>query len=468
MSRSKRVVIVGGGITGLSAALRLQESSPDCQVTLFEAASKVGGVLDTMSRDGYLVERAADMFTVKLPWAKQLCEATGYDDLIPVNEHHRQAFLICGGKLTPVPTGFSLLKPVKLTSMMLSPLLSPAGKVRLLYERFVPPRTDESDESLASFARRRLGREVYDRIVQPLIGGIYTADPHKLSMLATLPQFPEMERQHGSLIRAAMKDSDRSEKLASGARYDHFFTPRQGFRHWIDHLANQLPPETIRTGAAVVAARRHDDLWEVRLKDGESIECDALLLATPAPRTADVVAHFDDELAALVRRIPYAGSSVVVMGCRRDQLQHPMNGFGLVAPIVEGRKILAISFSSVKFPGRAPDDQLLLRAFVGGAVQPELNDLDDEATKQVVCDEMRSLLGLQGDPQWMEVVRWQEAMPQYHVGHVELVDQIKARADAHPCLALAGAAYRGVGIPFCIRSGQTAADQLSAEFAATT
>ncbi|MCA9176986.1 MAG: protoporphyrinogen oxidase [Planctomycetales bacterium] len=461
------LVTVGGGITGLSAALRMQSEAPGQTQLVLESSDRCGGVLDTIYRDGYLIERAADMFTTKLPWAKQLCEETGYDDLITVNPEHRRAFLIRNGKLTPVPEGFSLLKPVKLGKMLFAPLLSVAGKCRLLYERFVPARMDESDESLASFAQRRLGREVYERLVQPLIGGIYTADPTKLSMLATLPQFPAMERQYGSLIRAAMKDSDESEKLASGARYDHFVTPRQGFRHFIDHLVSKLPAGTIRTGAKVAAIAREDNAgddgeanWRIELEGGEAIHARRLLLTTPAHATAELVRPLDGELADELAGIPYAGSTVIVVGCRRDQFRHPLDGFGIVAPLVEKRRILAISFSSMKFAGRAPDGEVLLRVFVGGAVQPEFNALGDDELKQIACEEMQDLLGMSGEPIWTEIVRWGNHMPQYHVGHVDRVERIKSLSDRHANFAIAGAAYKGVGIPFCIRSGRAVVDRL--------
>ena len=463
-SESQRITIIGGGITGIAAALRLSEIAPDKDLLLLEAADRLGGVLDTDYRDGYLVERAADMFTMKLPWARELSEAVGYSDLMQPNVDNRRAYLIRRGKLTPVPEGFSLLKPVKLSKMMVSPLLSVRGKLRLLYERFVPMRKEATDESLASFAQRRLGREVYERIVQPLIGGIYTADPHKLSMQATLPQFPAMEREHGSLIRAALRDSDTSEQLASGARYDQFVTPRKGFRHWIDHLVEHLPEHCVRTGAKVAsiepAVDSETSRWTIHLASGESIPSDSVLMASPAHVSAGLVASFDSQLSEDLKSITYAGASVVLVACRRDQIEHPLDGFGLVAPLIENRKVLAVSFSSVKFAGRAPADRVLLRVFVGGAVQPELLALNDDDLRELVKEELQDLLGLRGDPEWTEVVRWDGAMPQYHVGHLELVDRIEQRCRQHPGLDIAGAAYRGVGIPFCIRSGRAAADRL--------
>ena len=453
MIDAPRIVVVGGGLSGIAAALRIAREAPHIDLVLLEAGPQLGGVLDTAERDGCLVERGPDMFTIKAPWALELCRETGYEDqLIQARPEHRRAFLVHKGRLTPVPEGLALLKPVKLAKMVFSPLLSLRGKLRLLAERWVPARQDQRDESLASFARRRLGREVYERIVQPLIGGIYTADPEQLSMLATMPQFLDMERTHGSLIRAARRDSDASDQLASGARYDQFVTPKHGFRHFVDHLAGLLPAGVVQTEAAVQSACRDADGWQLTLANGSSMACDALLIATPAHIASKIIQDQDHELAAQLADIPYASSSVVVAACRRAQLERT-DGFGLVAPLIEQRKVLAVSLSSVKFAGRAPEDQVLLRSFVGGAVQPELNALDDQQLRRLVLEELRDLLGLDGEPLWTEVVRWREAMPQYHLGHVDRVARIKQLADQHPGLTLAGAAYRGVGIPFCVRSG---------------
>ena len=305
MTEAPRIAVVGGGISGIAAALRLAEKAPAARLTLLESAPRLGGVLDSAHQDGCLVERSADMFTTKAPWALELCRETGYEDqLIQANPEHRRAFLVRKGKLVPVPEGLALLKPVKLTKMVFSPLLSLRGKLRLLGEYWVPAKRDSADESLASFARRRLGKEMYERIVQPLIGGIYTADPEKLSMLATMPQFPKMEQEHGGLIRAARRDSDVSDQLASGARYDQFVTPRQGFRHLIDHLAARLPEGAVRTGAVVRSARREGPTWRLTIDGRPPLQFEALLIATPAHVTARILGEQDQQLAGELSGIP--------------------------------------------------------------------------------------------------------------------------------------------------------------------
>lgn len=463
MSEPPRIVVVGGGISGMAAALRLAEGS--VSVTLLESGPRLGGVLDTVERDGCLVEQSADMFTTKAPWALELCRETGYEDqLIQPQPDNRRALLVHRGRLTPVPEGLALLKPVHLGKLLRSPVLSYPGKLRVWAERWVPARGNAEDESLAEFARRRMGREFYERIAQPLIGGIYTADPQRLSMRATMPQFLEMERKYGSLIRAAKAEAEPSDLVASGARYDQFVAPRHGFRHLIDHLGARLPQDSIRTGAAVESVRRDQDQWRISLGTGESLPCDGVLLATPSHVSAELLRSQDEKLAGELAEIPYAGSSVVIAAARRNQFARPLDGFGLVSPLVERRRVLAVSFASLKFAGRAPDDQVLLRAFVGGAVQPELNELDDQQLEELVTAELRELMQMQGDPLWMDVVRWNRAMPQYHVGHVERIERIKQLADQHHGLVLAGAAYRGVGIPFCVRSGRAAADRLLEQF----
>jgi len=474
----RHFVIVGGGISGLAAAHRTGELQPRGRITLLEAGQHLGGVLDTERRDGYLIERSADMFAGNPPWALDLCRRIGFrEQLLPTNEARRRAFIVRRGRLVPVPDGFLLMQPKRCLPLLRSPLLSVSGKLRLLGEYFVPPRKEEGDESLASFTRRRLGNQAFERLVQPLIGGIYTADPEKLSMAATMPRFLEMERRHGSLIRAARaeaagrvssKGNPTEEQSDSGARYAMFMAPRGGMASLVKAIADALPADSIRCGCTVTSIRPRSgsDRWEVEIRsdDGkasESLPCDGVILALRASNAAELVAGFDAELARELCEIPYAGSSVVTMGYRRDKIRHALDGFGFVVPRREKRRILAGSFASNKFPGRAPDGEVLIRIFIGGALQPEFAELPDEELRTIACEELSELIGAEGKPRFAEVVRWRAAMPQYHVGHLERVNHIEALAAAHPGLALCGAAYRGVGIPQSIRSGELAAERVA-------
>lgn len=461
-NRPQRVVVVGGGISGLAAAHRLREIDPSVAVTLFEASPRFGGVLRTSQQAGFLVEHSADNFITNVPHALDLAKRIGLEEeLIGTDPVRRRAFVVCGERLEPVPDGFVLMSPNRVWPVLTTPILSVAGKMRLMWEYFVPRRESAEDESLASFARRRLGDEVFDRLVQPLIGGIYTADPEKLSMRATLPRFLEMEREHGSLLRAARKQAaveDVSGSQSSGARYGMFVSFRRGMQTLVDRLVERLDGAVLRTETTVERIVSGPP-WQVHLTGGETLDAEAVILALPAYRSARLLEPIDAALADDVGAIEYAGASVVVTGHRREDLK-PIEGFGFVVPAVEKRRILACSFASHKFPGRAPREDVLLRTFVGGALQPSLAHLPDEELFALVRDELGELLGLQGKPRFQMVCRWDGKMPQYHVGHVERVDRIFSRLERHAGLGLCGNAFRGVGVPQCIQLGEQAAERV--------
>jgi oxygen-dependent protoporphyrinogen oxidase len=456
----RRVAIIGGGISGLAAAHRVHELDPSAEVTLFEAGDRVGGVLQTERRDGWLIEHSADMFTTREPWAVDLCRRLGIaDELIETDARYRRAFVVRRGKLLPVPAGFTLMSPAMIWPIITTPILSPLGKLRLAREYFVPCRRDDCDESLESFAMRRFGREAFERLIQPLIGGIYTADPAKLSMAATLPQFVELERQWGSVARG-MRRSGRDKELGTGARYGQFVAPRDGMQRLVEAIAGKLPTGCVRLHSPVERIQ-YANGWQVSVRGASSSQVfDDLILAAPGAVSSRLLVNVDSELASLIGRISHAGCCVAIIGARRSQIRHPLDGFGFVVPANEKRRIIACSMASVKFPGRAPEGKVLLRVFVGGALQPELNGLPDGELRRIVIDELAELIGLAGEPEFCNIARWPGMMPQYHVGHVELINNIEERAAAIPHFALAGNAYRGVGIPFCIRSGEQAAERV--------
>lgn len=460
----RRIAVIGGGISGLAAAQQLLHRAPQTQLSLFEAGPRLGGVLGTTYRDGYLLERSADMFTTREPWALQLCQRLGIaDQLIGTNTAQRRAFVVFRGQLVEVPEGFTLMSPAKISAVLKTPLLSWRGKLRLASELFVRPRTMTGDESLTSFVTRRFGREAFDRLIQPLIGGIYTADPAKLSLSATLPQFLEMERQHGSVIRATRRQqrASKTKETSSGARYGMFVAPRQGMQTLVDALASALPSGSVHLNTPVERLTPQlDGSWIVQTPNSPPQTFDGVILATRAPTAGRLLMATSPALASDLSHISYAGAALVMLGVRREQIAHALDGFGFVVPAIEKRRILAGSFSSIKFAGRAPEGCVLLRAFVGGALQPELLERDDAELSQMVQEELRDLIGLSGEPQFCEITRWTGAMPQYHVGHLQIVQAIEERAGMLPNFALAGNAYRGVGIPFCIRSGQQAADRV--------
>jgi oxygen-dependent protoporphyrinogen oxidase len=458
------VAVVGGGISGLAAAHRVVELDPACRPVLFEAGQRLGGVLWTVHEQGFQVEQSADNFITTVPWGIALCKRIGLgDDLIQTNPAHRHTFVVRRGRLCKLPDGFLMMAPTRLWPMAITPILSPLGKLRAAMEYFIPPRKSEGDESMAAFVRRRLGNEVFQRLVEPLVSAVYAADMERLSVEATLSQFREMELRHGSLIRAMrrrMKAGPKGQPADSGARYSMFVTPRQGLSSMIDALAARLPEGAVRPGRPVERIERGaGGCWIVWTPAGPPELFDAVIVATPSHVAGRLLAPVDAELASLLAGIEHSGTAIVSVAYDRAQVGHPLDGMGVVVPAVENYAILACSFSSQKYAHRAPEGKMLLRVFAGGARRPELAQLDDNQLLPLVLGELGPLLKIRGEPVYCRTAHWPGTMPQFHVGHKQVVARLRARLEALPHLALAGNYFDGVGIPHCIHTGEQAAEQ---------
>ncbi len=323
---------------------------------------------------------------------------------------------------------------------------------------------------MAAFVRRRLGREAFDRLVEPLVGAVYAADMEKLSVEATLPRFRDMERQHGSLIRAMRRQRNERQQAPSesGARYSMFVTLRDGLSSLVDALAARLPAGAVSLRSPVERIERQGDAWRVSTPGsppGATAQFDGLILAAPSHVVARLLGPVEETLARDLGRIEHSGTAIVSLGFQRRQIAHPLDGMGAVVPALENSPILACSFSSQKYPHRAPEGKVLLRVFVGGARRPELAEMPDEELRPLVIRHTAALLGIAGEPIFCDIAHWPRTMPQYHVGHKTLVAGIEARAAALPHLQLAGNAYHGVGLPDCIHTGELAAERLLASFA---
>ncbi len=489
--QTRRVAVIGGGITGLAAAHRLvelgQERGVAVDVTLFEAGDRPGGVLQTERHDGYCVELGPDSMLTQVPWGLDLCRRIGFDEqLIGTNDAHRQTYIVRGGRLLRLPEGLAIMAPSRIWPTVRSPILSAAGKARLACEVFVPQRGESGDESLADFARRRLGRETFERLVQPLVSGIYMADPELLSMRAALPRFVAMEAEHRSLIRAARRAVRAKTKSGAGAsaddaakssgpRYSMFVAPREGLGSLISALAERLSPGVLRLRTRVERIDRLEgQRWRLHVSGqttGSEIDSgtkpmaedfDALIVAAPSQQAAHLLGPVDPSLAADLAAIQHAGCAVVIAAYAREQVGHPLDGFGFVVPQVERRDIIACTFSSVKYAGRAPTGDVLFRVFMGGATRPDLLEKDNGELLSIADRELHDLVGVRGDAKFARVARWPNIMPQYHVGHLALIDRIETAAALLPGLELAGNSYRGVGIPHCIHSGEQAAERIAA------
>ena len=468
--QTKRIIIIGGGITGLSAAYRLSELSGErnhpLDVTLIEARDRLGGVIHTVKQDGFLIDSGPDNFITAKPWALSLTRRLGLEsELLSTSEAHRRALVVRLGKLMPIPEGFLLMAPTKFMPLITSPLFSVPGKLRMAMEMFLPARKVNEDESLASFVTRRLGHEALDRVVQPLISGIYTAKPERLSLRATMPRFLDLETQYGSVIKGMLREGKRHKTKGSGARYGMFVTFRDGLQTLINALRDRLNHVHFRLNEHVVRVAKKANgsaihSWSVELKDGTSMKADGVIITGPSPHAARLLTGVDTRLAAQLSAVQYASSAVVHLAYRREQVAHPLDAFGLVVPITERRSIIAASFSSVKYAGRAPHGYVLLRAFMGGALHPEMMQHNDKGLIIAARRDLDNLLGITTAPYFAMVHRWPESMAQYDVGHLQRVAAIRRRLSEYKGLQLAGNGFEGVGIPDCVRAGERAAQEL--------
>jgi len=494
-----KIVVVGAGITGLAAALRLAAAG-GVDVAVCDASGWAGGVIRTErggERGEYLIEAGPDSFLTEKPEALRLCGQLGLaGTLIGIREGAHRTYVVRGGRLVQMPDGFRLIAPTRLGPWLRSPLFSWPAKARMALDWVLPPRQSTADESVASFVTRRLGREAFDYVAQPLIGTIYTADAEALSLAATMPRFADLERQYGSVIRGFLRvhsaagrgrgpragspsargasgdgarpadrpapDSPATMSSQPGARLGLFASLAAGMQALPDAAVARLPDGWLRLRTPVAAVTRRVDGsgYRVVLEDGGALDAGGVIVAAGPAATARLIAPLDGALASRVGAIACASSASVTLAYDRAALRRPIGGFGFVVPRVERRPILAASFSNLKFEDRAPEDRLLVRVFLGGATDPEILGMDDEALARTVRGEMGALLGISAAPLLVRVMRHRDIMPQYAVGHLDRVADIESRAGAHPGLALAGAAYRGVGIPDCIRSGEAAADRI--------
>jgi oxygen-dependent protoporphyrinogen oxidase len=470
-----RVAIIGGGIAGLATAYYLQQKAHQAGLplhyTLVESAPALGGKISTDLRDGFVIEGGPDSFITQKPAALQLCRELGLEDrLLGTNDARRKVYVLDGGRLRALPDGVMLVIPTRFTPFALSPLISIPGKLRMGMDLLIPARRESGDESLADFIRRRLGQEALDKIAEPLMAGIHVADPETLSLQATFPRFIQLEQKYGSLIKGMLAQKARGRSApahnGTGRKLSLFMTLRGGLRELVETLAARLEGELL-TGVRVAGLERAeadpgagDAHYHLRLADGSTLPADAVVLATPAYVSADLVEPLHARLAQELRGIRYVSTATVSLGFRRAEFEHPLEGFGFVVSAREKTRLMACTWTSTKFNEFAPDDHVLVRCFLGGHRHQELVDQPDESLVEVARDELRQVMGVQAEPVVTRVYRWPQANPQYDVGHLERADRLDALAAEMPSLYLTGSAYRGVGIPDCIEQGRKTAELL--------
>jgi protoporphyrinogen/coproporphyrinogen III oxidase len=467
----KHVLIIGGGISGLATAYYLQQAARAARValkwTLIEGTTRVGGKVVTEKMEGFVIEGGPDSFLRQKPSAMRLAQQLNLDDaLMGTNGARAGTAVLNGGRLVPLPEGLALLVPTRLLPFVTSPLFSWTSKLRMGLDLVLPPRKGDSDESVADFVRRRLGQEAVDKLAEPLLSGIHMSEPERQSLLATFPQFRELERNHGSLIRGML--AQRHIARGSDARpapdrpASPFLTLREGMGQLIGALQEALNGEILLSTSATHIERVTSG-YRVLTTRG-SFDGDALVLATPATASSAMLSELAPGLCKELSRIRYLSTATISLGYRAADLPPDCSGFGFVLPRTEGRRIRACTWSSAKFQHRAPADHVLLRCYVGGPGHEEDATLDDAALLQLVRQELQATIGLTAEPLVSRIFRWPLASPQYDVGHLDRVARINEWLGQLPGLFLTGIAYGGVGLPDCIRQGEEAAQQVLAYF----
>ena len=458
-----RIAIIGGGISGLSSAFALEErrrAGEDVEYVLYESSPCLGGVLRTEHVDGCIVEAGPDSFITEKPWAADLCRELGLgDQLIGSNDPDRKTYILTRGRLVEMPDGLMYKVPTKILPTGFSPLFSWKTKLRMTQELFHPSGAVDHDESVAAFVERHYGSEIVDRLADPLLSGVYGGEAANLSVRAVLPRFAEMERTHGSLGRAMLA----ARKKMSGAAHKPapplFTSLKKGMQDLAETVISRLPPAWLLTNVSVQAIQREAEGWVVSA-GLQSDHFNKVVVALPATAAASVLRMASPDLSAELAAVQYSSSITVGLGYDREVRQSLPPGFGFLVPRSEGKRLLAATFVHNKFPHRAPDDRALLRCFFAGSTAENIWPLSDNQIIGIVRNELQQIVGLRADPLFARVYKWKSAMAQYGVGHLERLDRIERLRQQLPGLALAGNAYRGIGVPDCVRSGSDAVKQL--------
>ena len=460
----KRIAIIGGGISGLSAAFYLEKARKEgaaLEYTLFESGQRLGGCLSSDRIEGCLVEAGPDSFLTEKPWALTLCKELGIDDqLIGSNDSQRKTYIVVKNRLVVMPDGLMFMVPTKLVPTALSPLFSWNTKLRMAQELLHPPRPMQEDETVAQLVERHFGSEVVDRLADPLLSGVYGGDAGKLSARAVLPRFVEMEEKYGSLSKAMLAAHKKMAQMAHKGPPKPLFTSLyDGMQQLVDAIIGRLNPEALRMRCHIRRVYSENGGWRLSIEMNGDERFDSVILAAPAHVAGELLDPVDHELACNLLGITYSSSVTVTLGYYKEQLAKLPPGFGFLVPRSEGRRMLACTFVHNKFPHRAPQNKGILRCFLGGARDEAVLNLSDDDILEIVQHELRDVVKLTARPMFSRVYRWREAMAQYEPGHIARVAAIEKRVAEIPGLALAGNAYHGIGVPDCIREGMQAANK---------
>ena len=483
----KRIIIIGGGVAGLGAAYKVARAASEgheLDFILIEKDPRLGGkilteiVRDPSDESTFIVDGGPDCFLTEKPACHRIAKLLGiFDDELPTDDSRRRTWILSRGKLHQMPDGVMMFAPTKFVPFATTGLFSWPGKIRMGMDLLIPRKKvspgEFNDETLERFVVRRMGRECLDRLAEPLVGGVHASDPKQMSLAATFPRLLEMEQNYGSLLKAFLavrrkvEEMRRKYPVKPGEKPRTFFTSFvNGMQQFTDRMADAAGRERIRTGVAVASLRQADGAWSAILSDGSAIDGDAVIIATESWTAEPLVRPHDAAIAEALARIPTSTSATISIAFNEGEVGFDLNAFGVLCPMVERRALMAATYSSTKWPGRAPSGKVLLRGFVGGPHNQEIVSRSDEELVETVLAEFRQILGLNpfAKPLFSRVYRWYRGMPQYTVGHLDRVTLIENRSAQIPGLALAGGSYRGVGIPNCIESGERAVSKVLREW----
>lgn len=454
---SPRIAVVGGGITGLSAAYELVKSgrSP----VLVDSSARLGGVIETSTIEGCVLEGGPDSFLSAKPAAAELIRELGLgDELIGSNDSSRVTYVVKRGKLVPLPDGLLMMVPTKVLPLALSPLLTWKTKIRMGLEWLRrPPHTELPDRTVGDFIRDHYGQEAVDYLADPLLSGVYGGSAERLSVNSVLARFVELEKTHGSLTRGVL--SARKAAVHGAQTGPLFLTLKRGLQQLVDALEERVRSSTDVVQAQVNSVVPAAGGWRLRTSAGDH-EAAGVILAVPAWIAGRLLRETEQKLSVLLENVEYSSSVTLSLGYRKEQIGTIPPGFGFLVPAAERRTLVACTFIGAKFPYRVPDSHLVLRCFLGGAGREAVLDESDEILVRTVRQELSALLGWDAEPDFINLRRWRKAMAQYAVGHSARISRVMDLLQGLPGLQLAGNAYEGIGISDCVRTGRLAARRL--------
>ncbi len=477
---SKKIAIIGGGISGLATAYSLEEKAikegKSVSITLLEKKNQIGGNILTERVGDFLIEGGPDCFLSEKPWAIELTEKLGISDkLLCTNDDFRKTFVLYKGLLRELPEGVILMIPTRIIPLIKSDLISFTGKLRMAMELFIPKKKSIKDESLSEFVRRRLGEDVLNKIAEPLVAGIHAANPDTMSVRSTFPKFVQMEEEYGSLIKAMLAKKKLMNANSQGGKkpkHTMFMALKDGLYEIPETIVKKLKSTEILTNREVLRINKVPSnvilseaknlymkhKYKLSLENGDNIDADAVVFASPAYETARILRGLDTSISDILNKIPYVSTATVSLAYKKNSISHLMNGFGFVIPKLENRKIMAATWASRKFSYRSPDDSVLIRCFVGGNHNEGLVFLDDKEMKEMVRDELRDIMGITAEPLFTRIYRWEKAMPQYTIGHDERLSTLNQMLSNHSGIFITGSAYRGIGISGCVYDADITAE----------